>query len=56
MSVLGELLSDHLEPPADDYGDYEDEEEGYSAADRMLEDAIDEQIEQMIADARSELI
>lgn len=25
MSVLGELLSDHLEPPADYYGEYEDE-------------------------------
>jgi hypothetical protein len=52
--ALGEVLREPLDPP--EYGDYEDEEEGYSAADRMLEDAIDEQIEQMIADARSELI
>ena len=55
MSFMGELLSDHLEPPADYYGDYEDEEEGYTAADRAMDEAIDEMDGRILADARSEL-
>lgn len=60
MSALGELLSDHLAPPAwydcdegyDKFGNYHEPDEDEEA----INDLLDEETEDTLATARSELI